>query len=217
MLAEILVFTRRATICYTQCLIGTVVEESLVVVSGFLEEKRIRLKKRLSSEPLCILGDFQQIKQVCINLFNNAAEAMKPGGTLSVSVRPLPLTAGMPYPSRSMTQVEVFLGYPAKHIQPVLHDKKMVGAVWVSHCPPDRDESWRQGSCEQQGRNRRRIQGNYSGASHLIPIFPLFKRMNFLFSLLRFQANCSWGCSSAGRAMRSQRIGRRFDPVHLHQ
>lgn len=91
MLAEILVFTRRATICYTQCLIGTVVEESLAVVSGVLEEKRIRLKKRLSSEPLRILGDFQQIKQVCINLFNNAAEAMKPGGVLSVSVAPASL------------------------------------------------------------------------------------------------------------------------------
>ncbi len=27
---------------------------------------------------------------------------------------------------------------------------------------------------------------------------------------------CFWGCSSAGRAPRSQRGGRRFDPVHLH-
>ena len=29
-------------------------------------------------------------------------------------------------------------------------------------------------------------------------------------------ASVRWGCSSAGRAPRSQRGGRRFDPVHLH-
>ncbi len=27
----------------------------------------------------------------------------------------------------------------------------------------------------------------------------------------------AWGCSSVGRAVRSQRTGRRFDPDHLHQ
>jgi signal transduction histidine kinase len=86
MLDEILVFTKRATICYTECSLETAVAESLVVVSGITEEKRIRVKKRFSSDPLQILGDFQQLKQVCINIFNNACEAMKPGGTLFISV-----------------------------------------------------------------------------------------------------------------------------------
>ncbi len=31
------------------------------------------------------------------------------------------------------------------------------------------------------------------------------------------QEDCPWGCSSAGRASRSQREGRRFEPAHLHQ
>lgn len=86
MLVEILVFTRRATICYTDCPLTDVVEESLAVVSGFMEEKRIRVKKRFSSKPLRILGDLQQLKQVCINLFTNACEAMGPGGTLFVAL-----------------------------------------------------------------------------------------------------------------------------------
>lgn len=86
MLVEILVFTRRATICYTDCPLEDVVVESLAVVTGFMEEKRIRVKKRLPSKPLRVLGDLQQLKQVCINLFTNACEAMEPGGTLFVSV-----------------------------------------------------------------------------------------------------------------------------------
>jgi signal transduction histidine kinase len=86
MLVEILVFTRRATICYTDCSLEAVVAESLAVVSGIMEEKQIHLKKRLPPEPLQILGDFQQLKQVCINLFTNACDAMNPGGTLFVSV-----------------------------------------------------------------------------------------------------------------------------------
>lgn len=86
MLAEILVFTRRATICYTVCSLQTAVSESLAVLTGIMEEKHIQVKKRISAEPLEILGDFQQLKQVFINLFNNGCEAMKPGGTLFVSV-----------------------------------------------------------------------------------------------------------------------------------
>ena len=31
------------------------------------------------------------------------------------------------------------------------------------------------------------------------------------------QRKITWGCSSVGRAVRSQRTGQRFDPAHLHQ
>jgi len=88
MLAEILFFSKRATICYSQCELDIAVEESLAVVSGFLEENGILLKKRFSPDTPRILGDFQQLKQVFINLFNNAVEAMSHGGTLSISISP---------------------------------------------------------------------------------------------------------------------------------
>jgi signal transduction histidine kinase/putative methionine-R-sulfoxide reductase with GAF domain len=91
MLNEILFFTRRATICYTQCSIHDIIEESLAVVSGFLDENRIQVKMRLSRSATEFLGDFQQIKQVCINLFFNAGEAMKQGGILYISTTPADL------------------------------------------------------------------------------------------------------------------------------
>jgi signal transduction histidine kinase len=86
MLGDILFFTKRTTICYSDCPLKTIIEESLEVVSGFLEENGIRVKKRFSARSLDILGDFQQLKQVCINLFTNAGDAMKQGGVLSVSL-----------------------------------------------------------------------------------------------------------------------------------
>jgi len=88
MLNEILFFTRRATICYTQCILKDIIEESLAVVSGVLDENRIQVKKRISRTVTELTGDYQQIKQVCINLFLNAGEAMKQGGSLFISTAP---------------------------------------------------------------------------------------------------------------------------------
>lgn len=86
MLGDILFFSKRTTICYSDCPLQTIVEESLDVVSGFLEENGVKVKKRFASSPLQVLGDFQQLKQVCINLFSNAGDAMAHGGTLSISL-----------------------------------------------------------------------------------------------------------------------------------
>lgn len=85
MITEILFFSRRTTICYTTCSARAIIEDSLAVLSGSLEEKKIRVKRRLAAAVPDFPGDFQQLKQVFINLFTNAAEAMKNGGTLSVS------------------------------------------------------------------------------------------------------------------------------------
>lgn len=88
MLNEILFFTRRATICYTPCILQDIIEESLAVVAELLDENGIRISKRFSRTDLEFMGDFQQIKQVCINLFLNAGEAMKDGGVLYLSAAP---------------------------------------------------------------------------------------------------------------------------------
>jgi signal transduction histidine kinase len=86
MLTDTLFFSKKATICYAPCNINKIVEESLAILSTSLEERKIRVKMRLCPEIASFLGDSQQLKQVFINLFSNAGEAMKDGGTLSITV-----------------------------------------------------------------------------------------------------------------------------------
>ena len=86
MLTDTLFFSKKATICYASCNINNIVEESLAILSTSLEEKKIRVKMRLCPKIASFLGDSQQLKQVFINLFSNAGEAMKDGGTLSITV-----------------------------------------------------------------------------------------------------------------------------------
>jgi len=86
MLTDTLFFSKKATICYAPCNINNIVEESLAILSTSLEEKKIRVKMRLCSKIASFLGDSQQLKQVFINLFSNAGEAMKDGGILSITV-----------------------------------------------------------------------------------------------------------------------------------
>jgi two-component system sensor histidine kinase HydH len=88
MLTDTLLFSKRATICYVPCNINVIIEESLAIVSRLLEEKNIKVKLRSNPDIGAFNGDFLQLKQVFINLFTNAAEAMKNGGTLSVSISP---------------------------------------------------------------------------------------------------------------------------------
>jgi two-component system, NtrC family, sensor histidine kinase HydH len=91
MLTDTLFFSKKATICYAPCNINSIVEDSLAVLATTLEEKKIRIRLRLYSKIASFLGDCQQLKQVFINLFSNAADAMKESGTLSITVAPTKL------------------------------------------------------------------------------------------------------------------------------
>lgn len=85
-LSEILLFSKKATICYTRCNIAVIVKESLAVVAPPLEEKQIRVTTRFPRTKQVLLGDGQQLKQVFINIFLNALDAMGSGGKLMVQV-----------------------------------------------------------------------------------------------------------------------------------
>lgn len=88
MLSDILSYSRKTTICFTTCNISEIVEDSLNLVANSLEENNIRVKWEISRDIPDFLGDRQQLKQVFLNLFFNAQEAMKNGGDLHVSVYP---------------------------------------------------------------------------------------------------------------------------------
>jgi signal transduction histidine kinase len=87
MLTEILAFSRKATICYTQCEINDIVEDALAIVAPTLEEGRIKVIKHSSLKNiLSFFCDSQQLKQVFLNLFWNAQEAMRSGGQLEITI-----------------------------------------------------------------------------------------------------------------------------------
>ena len=84
MLSDILFFAKRTTICYVRCTANQIVDDALTVVTMPLEEKGIRVAKSLAPRLASFLGDCQQLRHVFINLFSNAIEVMRPGGTLII-------------------------------------------------------------------------------------------------------------------------------------
>uniref|UniRef100_A0A831UC02 histidine kinase n=1 Tax=Geobacter metallireducens TaxID=28232 RepID=A0A831UC02_GEOME len=88
MLTDILFFSKRTTICYARCSINQIIDDALSVVAIPLEEKGIRVEKRLTSRLPSVLGDYQQLRHVFINLFSNANDVMEPGGVLEIESSP---------------------------------------------------------------------------------------------------------------------------------
>ena len=87
-LSEILLFSKKATICYNRCSLAEIVKDSLSVVTPPLEEKQISVTTRFSRRKLVLLGDGQQLKQVFINILLNALDAMGSGGKLMIQTSP---------------------------------------------------------------------------------------------------------------------------------
>ena len=85
-LSEILLFSKKATICYARCSIADIVKDTLAVVGPPLEEKQIAVSIRWPRKELALLGDAQQLKQVFINIILNALDAMGSGGKLIIQV-----------------------------------------------------------------------------------------------------------------------------------
>ncbi len=88
MLTDILSFSKKTTICYTPCNMCEIINDALAVVHLSLKEMNIRVHKNFPKNAAIFLGDCQQLKQVLINLFLNAEEAMKNGGDLHIKVAP---------------------------------------------------------------------------------------------------------------------------------
>jgi two-component system, NtrC family, sensor histidine kinase HydH len=85
-LSEILLFSKKSTICYTTCNIAQVVKDSLAMVAPALEEKGIAVSTRFPRQKLVLMGDAQQLKQVFINILLNALDAMENGGRLMIQL-----------------------------------------------------------------------------------------------------------------------------------
>ncbi len=92
MLTDTLAFSRKTTICYQQCTINEIIDEALAIVRPSLIETGIEVELKKPRQAICLQGDCQQLKQVFINLFSNAQEAMKYGGLLTIAITPAKLS-----------------------------------------------------------------------------------------------------------------------------
>jgi len=86
MLSDILAFSKKSTISHSHCDIRDILEDALTIVAPTLEESRIKVSKHYPRNRITFLGDCEQLKQVFLNLFLNAQEAMKSGGKLEITV-----------------------------------------------------------------------------------------------------------------------------------
>jgi signal transduction histidine kinase len=89
LIQEILDYARYMEPRFTKEDLNEVVESSLYFVGVGAENKGVKVEKEMAGDLPAVLLDRQQIKQVLMNLFMNAMDAMTKGGTLAVRTRRL--------------------------------------------------------------------------------------------------------------------------------
>jgi signal transduction histidine kinase len=83
-LAALLSFSRPSEIHKEPCDLVALLEESLALVSIQARAKSVEVRTSFPAAPVIINADRSQVKQVFLNVFLNAVQAMEGGGTLAV-------------------------------------------------------------------------------------------------------------------------------------
>jgi len=87
---NLLTFARTPERTETKADVNSILEKTLAVVKNTLLTKKVRLETGLTPELPLAKGDPQELRQVFINMINNARDAMKGGGLLRVSTKLTP-------------------------------------------------------------------------------------------------------------------------------
>ena len=91
MLAEILAFSRKPTICFSACDLEAIIRDCLASCSTALEDQNIVVALSGGVPPWTVSGDSHQLKQVFLNLILNACDVMPDGGQLKIGmIKPSP-------------------------------------------------------------------------------------------------------------------------------
>ncbi|MDD2539639.1 MAG: ATP-binding protein [Desulfuromonadaceae bacterium] len=86
MLAEILAFSRKPTICFCVCDLEEIIQECLASCAATFEDHNIKITFSSEAHPWKVSGDAHQLKQVFLNLILNACDAMPDGGELLLTL-----------------------------------------------------------------------------------------------------------------------------------
>jgi signal transduction histidine kinase len=86
MLADILAFSRKPTICFSRCDLEEIIQECLANCAAAFEDHNINISFSCAGGPWIVSGDAHQLKQVFINLILNACDVMNEGGQLTMTL-----------------------------------------------------------------------------------------------------------------------------------
>jgi len=89
LLSDILAFSKKNMLCYTEFRLEEVVEDALAAAGDLLFRCGIETKVEIDRDLPAIRGDDKKLRQVVINLVDNARQAMEAtGGELTVRAYP---------------------------------------------------------------------------------------------------------------------------------
>ena len=86
MLADVLAFSRKPTICYSACELGEILQDCFDCCATTLEDNSITLTTDIAGGRWPLTGDAHQLKQAFLNLILNSCEVMPCGGRIDVRV-----------------------------------------------------------------------------------------------------------------------------------
>ncbi len=86
MLAEILAYSRKPTICFSSCNLEEIIRDCLANGVTAFEDHNIKISLSSTSGPWTVSGDACQLKQVFLNLILNSCDAMPEGGELTLTL-----------------------------------------------------------------------------------------------------------------------------------
>jgi signal transduction histidine kinase len=86
MLADILAFARKPTICFSACDLKEIIQESLTNCTTTFEDHNIKVSLSGDACSWVVSGDAHQLKQVFLNLILNACDVMLEGGELLLTL-----------------------------------------------------------------------------------------------------------------------------------
>lgn len=90
--ADLLSFSRQTKSSKQQICVNTSLLETIALIDHTYSRNNIALHTALETQPTGINGDPDKLKQVWLNLFNNASDAMPEGGAIMVKTRLDPST-----------------------------------------------------------------------------------------------------------------------------